>query len=203
MSVSVRVIVSGLTAAGKTTHAKLLASHFDVPYVAMLPIMTAVLRERHPNADFRRAWTPDRDRVRADDDQVDLEADRRMRAAIADGPGVFDAWALPWLYAEQDAVRVWIESDVSSRNRKCIVSALMQDEPTPDDPAELVRLKDKFSTERFQHLYGFELSPAPSIFDVIADNSEFIAEPTVACAERGIAAFHPQLVRAIEQHLAV
>lgn len=197
-----RIIVSGFTAAGKTTHARLLAAHFGVPYIAMLPIMTEVLTEAGREPGDAEYWSPQRDEARAADDEIDLEADRRMRERIEAGSGVFDSWALPWLYSGTDAVRVWIESDFPSRVRKCIVSELMQERAAPTDPAGLVRQKDAFSIALFSRLYGFVLSGAPDRFDLVLDNTEFIRESTVACARDGIERFQPMLVQAIEQRVA-
>ena len=203
MEAPVRIIVSGLTCAGKTTHSELLATHYGVPCVAMRPIMRAVIAERDPESRAAgQEWSPAVDEIRRREDEIDLESDRRMQAACDNGPGVFDAWALPWLSDRSDAVRVWIESDHASRVRKCVVSATMKDEAPPNNPQELVDEKDRFSREQFARLYNFELSPAGGLFDVVAENTNLIPQATVECARTGIACFQPYLVNLIDRVLA-
>jgi cytidylate kinase len=204
LSRAIRIAVSGLTSAGKTTHSKLLAAHYKVPYVAMLPVMTAVLNERYPGDDaIGSEWTPARDIVRETDDDIDREADRRMKLLLESGPGVFDAWALPWLDDSSDVVRVWIDSDQPSRARKCYVSALMKHVAPSADPMALIEGKDSFAYYQFLRLYGFSLAPDPAVFDVILDNSELMPRPDVDSARAGIAAFQPRLVAAIDGALGL
>jgi cytidylate kinase len=197
-----RIIVSGLTAAGKTTHGELLAKHYGLRFVRMVDVMGDVLRRRHPESAaaglISDVWTRRRDDLREQDEETDREADRRMLAEAESGSGVYDAWALPWLYGRRNAIRLWIESDAPSRARKCVVSALMRGREPPIDPAAANEEKDEWTRRRFQALYGFELAPSADVFDVIANNSHLIPDATIESAQRGIAAFHPTLIEAID-----
>ena len=196
-NVPVRILVSGLTAAGKSTHCRLLAAHYEVPYISMRSIMATVLREQGLPGAEDEEWSPSVDEARAPRTEVDREADRRMLQRIHHGPGVFDAWALPWLYRKPDAVRVWIAADLPSRMQRCRVSAAARDRSMPDDPAALLRAKDKFSRARFRSLYGFDLQPSPEVFDLIAENSGVLLEQSEHFS-LDIDRFHRELVVAID-----
>jgi cytidylate kinase len=195
--VPVKIIISGLTAAGKTTHGRLLAAAWDVPYYSMVRVMGDVLAREWPALPTGR-WTPDRDLVRRDHPDVDLLADQRMvRLAETTPAGVFDAWALPWLYDRDDAVRLWLESDLPSRIRKYQVSQLPL---LPDDEAVrgLLAAKDGFARARFAELYGFDLYTDRRPFDLTADNSHHLPVATADAARTGVAAFHRELLRLFE-----
>jgi hypothetical protein len=128
----------------------------------MRSIMRAVAAEAPSGGGPESAeWSPETDARRARDEWIDRESDRRTVEAIASGEGVFDAWALPWLYAGADAVRVWIEADLASRVERCLLSYEMRGEAPPADPAGLIEEKDEFSRRQFRRLYGIELGPDP------------------------------------------
>ena len=86
--------LQGLTAAGKSTHSRLLAAHYAISYVSMRSVMATVLREQGLSGSAGE-WSPAVDDARRLAVEVDLEADRRMLGLINRGPGVFDSWALP------------------------------------------------------------------------------------------------------------
>jgi cytidylate kinase len=198
-----RIILSGLTAAGKTTHGELLANAYGLRFVRMVDVMGKVLADRHPssvlNGGITDVWTKSRDHLREQDSETDRQADRLMVAEVEKASGVFDAWALPWLYSGSDAIRVWISSDAASRGRKHTVSALMRGVTPPPDPVAVNAEKDEWTKRWFTELYGFKLEPSSAVFDVVADNSHLIPEATIAAAEVGIATFQPTLTKAIER----
>ncbi len=199
----IRIILSGLTACGKSTHAASLASRYEVDHHAMRPIMRAVSEEvfqgSGPEPDL---WTPTTDERRAHDDYIDRESDRRMVAAITAGPGVFDAWALPWLCDRRDAVRVWIEADLASRAERCVLSYEAREIDPPDDPYALLEEKDSFSRRQFRNLYGVELGPDPEVFDLIAENSKPMSERTLGVAKEDARVFNELLHSRIQGILA-
>jgi cytidylate kinase len=194
----VRIIVAGLTAAGKSTHSRLLGAHYGLPYVSMREVMADVLREFGMPGSAGDRWTPAVDESRARNEEIDREADRRMLERIERGPGVFDSWAMPWIYRNPAAVRVWISADLPSRVQKCCISAIARGLPPPPDPAALLEAKDEFSRERFRDLYGFELEPSPEIFEVIVENSAVLPDDSLAHFRADAAQFHRRLVAEIE-----
>lgn len=161
--------------------------------------MAAVLRERGLRGSHGDAWAPAVDESRLLDEEVDREADRRMLERVEVGPGVFDAWALPWLCRSPSAVRVWITADLPSRIQRCRASAIARGQPVPESPAALLQAKDEFSRSRFKKLYGFDLAPSPEIFDVVAENSELLPEESVSRFEADVERFHLELVAEIER----
>src|SRR3954452_3663938 len=115
------VAFAGLTAAGKTTHARLLAEALGYDYVCATDIVLEILGMESSS---RGVWFERFDEIRSAraGDGVDAELDRRLEEMAATRRStVFDTWALAWL-SPSPLVRIWIESDLASRARKCLVS---------------------------------------------------------------------------------
>jgi cytidylate kinase len=186
----VKITVSGLTAAGKTTHARRLADELGLPYFSASQIVSRLSGQPGP-------WSPRIDTVRAERD-IDAEVDRHITHLFETAPaGVFDAWALPWLTAAP-AIRVWIESDQPSRVRKAYVSELRRGR-VPDEQAvqELVNTKDRFSQQQFKIRHKFDLFIDHDVFDIVIDNSAYIPVASIAASDHGIESFHPVFLERI------
>jgi cytidylate kinase len=195
------ILVSGLTAAGKTTHSRLIADDLGWEYVSMATIMRSVIRDylgEDVVEDQASEWSPQIDELRAHKREMDLEADRRMSSLVASRNRiVVDAWAQPWLCERTDFLRLWIESDDCSRSMKYVVSCERARKLPAEDPADFLWRKDEFSRQLFGEMYGIQFGADSDKFDVVFDNTEFIREPTVPDSDLGISLSHPLLRRVI------
>jgi cytidylate kinase len=194
------VLISGFTAAGKTTHSKLLANGLGWDYLGVSGLFRQLLsRPRMANRD----WDPEVDECRRVASEADPAVDQLILRRIDESarPLVVDAWLQPWLCARTDAVRVWLGSDGPSRLLKARVSFMRSGMPPPDNLDSQIRDKDQFSAVRFKQLYDVDFGPDSAVFDLIFDNSRFITEATVAASDRGIAAFKQQFEQGIAARL--
>jgi cytidylate kinase len=193
--IGTKIVVAGLTAAGKTTHSQLIASAFSVPYFSGSALLSEL-------ADMPGPWKPDIDVLRSQGD-LDLELDRMMvRKFESSAEGIFDTWALPWL-SSSDAVRVWIESDMDSRVRKAAVTELRRGlRPNMSDVRKVVESKDSFSRELFTRLYDFDLYDDHEVFDIVIDNSSFIPRATIEASDRGIREFNRLMLDYLRDYAA-
>ncbi|WP_139235256.1 cytidylate kinase family protein [Actinopolyspora lacussalsi] len=194
------VAISGLTAAGKTTHAILLAQSLGYRYVSA----TEVLLELTGVSSTRdRAWFDEHERLQEarESGEVDDELDRRLVQLAAENEGlVIDSWGIAWT-CQAPMVRVWLDSDATSRTWKCYVS---QGNPPQYDLygcAELVSGKDISTRNMFLKRHGFDIFGSRDIFDVILDNTHLIREPTQQSANQGIKEFEPVMFSAVSSLL--
>lgn len=189
------VAFAGLTAAGKTTHARMLATELGYGYVSATEVLLEILGIDAP-ADG--VWFDRFDQIRngRHGDTADDELDRRLEELAADRQGtIFDTWALAWL-APEPMVRVWIESDLDSRARKCYVS---QTRTAMSVPAcrDHVQAKDADTRASFLRRHGFDLFADRHRYDLVLCNSHLIPAADRSSADAGIAAFAPVVSEAV------
>lgn len=183
------IAFAGLTAAGKTTHARRLASDLGYSYVSATDILFEILQVSDRGADL---WFTQLDAITAarEGDAVDDELEARLKdlARTCDRT-VFDSWALAWI-SPSSMVRIWIESDLPSRTRKCLVS--LGDEPRPlRECEELLRAKDDHSRAIFLRRHGFDLFRDRERYHAVLCNSHLIPSATGQESRRGIERFAP------------
>ena len=194
------VAFAGLTAAGKTTHARLLAHELGYAYVSATEVLLDILGI---DASGDGLWFDRFEQISAAraGDGVDEELDARLAGLAATSRGtVFDTWALAWV-SPTPMVRVWIESDEESRARKCLVS---QQEARLDLSAcrALVHAKDAEARAGFLRRHHFDLFTDRDRYDLVLTNSHLIPHADRNCADRGIVAFAPVVHDAVTALLA-
>lgn len=178
-------VISGLTAAGKTTLARKMVDQFDFGYVSASTILRRAL------GDTSDRWTPELDRRRTEL-SVERGVDRLVLEAFeSSAHAVFDCWGLPWLIKESSkaAVLIWIESDLESRFRKCFVSYLQRGEPKSyNECRDIVLAKDAKSRDIFMSNWGFDIYADRSPFDLVLDASSLMpdADPALAVEGAGV-----------------
>jgi cytidylate kinase len=188
VTADINIAFAGLTAAGKTTHARRLATDLGYDYVSATDILFQILRmpaAAHPW--FTQAAEVSTARQSG---AVDAELEARLAdLAATRARTVFDSWALAWI-CPVPLVRIWIESDLPSRTRKCLVS--LGDEPRPVAECEAVlRDKDDYNRAMFRRRHGFDLFNDRDRYHAVLCNSHLIPAATGQAARRGIEAFAP------------
>lgn len=191
-------MISGYTAAGKTTHCRLLAESLGYQNAWAAGMLLEMLGVDLTGTTESAVWfngyaeldclrgTSGVDR-RLDDTLTELSLTR-------DGI-VFDARYLPWA-SPAKAVRVWIESDLISRSRKCLTS-LGHTAPAVHNCGVHINAKDAVDVRRVADEYGAVFAADPEIFDVVLDNSIFASDTSASSTAEGIRRFQPYLLAAV------
>lgn len=194
------ILISGFTAAGKTTHARLLARDLGWQYIGMAELRSGLISSTPGNG---REWSPEIDFERSQNPDLDLRLDKSLRDLLDRSRHVVvDAWVQPWLNRAHDALRVWIHSDTRSRLDKAVVSYLRDGIQPPPDLPEQIKSKDHFSLTTFKKLYGIEFGPDRTVFQLCLDNSNYITSPSVEASDRGIQGFHDSFIQAVHRELS-
>src|ERR1700722_7780041 len=182
------IAFAGLTAAGKTTHAQRLAADLSYDYVSATDILFEILRVPRD----AQPWFNQADAISAtrEDGAVDAELESRLvDLARTRDRVVFDSWALAWI-SPVPVLRIWIESDLPSRTRKCLVS--LGGEPRPLGECEAVlRSKDDYNRAMFLRRHGFDLFRDRERYHAVLCNSHLIPSATQQESQCGIEAFAP------------
>lgn len=189
VDLSSNIAFAGLTAAGKTTHARRLAEQLGYEYVSATDILLEVLGIDEPSDEV---WFTRQSEIHAArrDGAVDIELEQRLVAMNRSRQRiVFDTWALAWI-GDDPLVRVWIESDLESRVRKCLVSQRSQ-RLSAEDCRRLIQDKDGFTRASFRWRHGFDLFTDRRRYDVVLCNSHLISAATAEAADYGIRIFAP------------
>ncbi len=200
----VKVFISGLTAAGKTTHAKLLASDYHLQYMSASNIL---LERAHIDTTNlpKNFWVSSAASTlrsqRSQDQSIDIWVDQQMIAAATSANNVvFDSWGLPWLSTEP-GLRIWLESSTLSRWWKAIVSQGLDSQTNPGETLAEMSKKDDFTREYFLSTYGFDLFQDHEIFDYILDITTFISAPTHEASNLSISKVHNLITDIVKYHM--
>lgn len=192
------VCFSGYTAVGKTTHSLLLAATLGLSYVSASEILLDRLGVDRAQANESQIWFHRYHEFGTllKSTSIDAEIDELLghRARNDDGV-VFDTRFLPWFSGDRP-MRIWLESDLAARARKCFVSM----DPGPDvmDCAIKVQQRDTLDVERLMNGHRQIFAPSRDIFDAVLDNSTLIREATRQCADVGIGVFHEYVMATVE-----
>ena len=144
------VCVSGLTAAGKTTHSLLLAGEFGLTFVSgsqvrlfqsgVFPIQQ---KDFWVTAEGKSLW---REEVF---ERVEVELLRLESLATG---YVFDTFTMPWLH-KAPALCIWLESDIDSRAIKSKISHRGLTNFGVDSYSAKIRDKDDTTLGIYKRLY--------------------------------------------------
>lgn len=183
------IAFAGLTAAGKTTHAKILAEELGYKYVSATEILLDILGIDEPSDQVWRTRLGEINAARYDG-AIDAELEERLLAMSQTCQRtVFDTWALAWI-GNDPLVRIWIDSDLESRVRKCLVSQ-GHNRLNPDECRRILQEKDGFNRWAFRRHHDFDLYTDRHRYDIVLCNSHLIPHPTSSAALSGIGRFAP------------
>jgi cytidylate kinase len=185
------IAFAGLTAAGKTTHAKILAEQLGYEWISATALLLEILGMT--GRDPTTIWFTEYERIQQarDDDRIDTELERRLGALACAKDGlILDTWAMASIY-EGPLIRIWLESDEESRARKCLVSQGGIKALDLNACRQLVRAKDTRVRTQFSRRLHFDLFTDRQQYDALLTNTALIPEATDQCARAGIRTFAP------------
>lgn len=170
------ILVSGLTGAGKTTTAKILARTLGWPLIEGSRARASALgltEIASSSAFWRqdlRANLIDKKRITAQD--LDREVDSRLlELARSKPPKVMDVWFVPWLGAD-GCLSVLLEASLATRADRVAADLKL----TQLAAKRLVMRKDLAAAEYALSAYGIDILSDRSKFDLIIDTDKVIPD---------------------------
>jgi cytidylate kinase len=177
------VAITGLTAAGKTTHARITMTEFTLGYVSG---STILLEKAGFTADTSGDFWLSATGQDLSHRIIELGIDEALRdAEMARDETVFDCRSLPWL-AHNSILSIWLESSLESRVWKAIVSYGRNNRRTVADVREEIVRKDELDRDNLRQAFGFDLFRDYEPMDLIINLSDFISAPSVEASWRSI-----------------
>jgi cytidylate kinase len=192
------IIISGLTAAGKTTHSHLLCEEHGFHYISASRILLGLagLDAVQP-LDF---WVSPKGIELSKTfswKDVDTEFQKIERASTNT---VFDCQTLPWLQTRK-GMSLWIDSSLESRVFKARVSYAGQSTLSDTEIRNKIIKKDELAQKHIFSNYGVDLFQDRKPFDLIIDISSFITEASVAASHISIRKSHEIIDNAVRWYL--
>ena len=133
-----------------------------------------------------------------------------MARAAGDTPTVFDSWTLPFMAVDSSLLRsdvlfLRLESDISSRAVKCVVSQGAESRSSISDAMALIKEKDASSRQQFRDTFGIDIfkSPlrVPSSNMLKLNVSQYVFGSGAEQIRRGIKSAHARIAGAVNQKL--
>jgi cytidylate kinase len=186
------ISISGLTAAGKTTHSHLLAGEFGLTYVSGSQIQLNFMgvspiqsKDFWITVEAKKMWNADQFKT------IDNEL---LRLETINTGYIFDTSTMPWRH-KKPSLCIWLESTLDSRVIKSIVSHHGQSHFHDEEYHQKIMEKDFATIELYKKLYNINIGTDLSCFDLIVDISSFIKAPTLLSSLNSINRAH-KLIRA-------
>jgi cytidylate kinase len=192
------VCISGLTAAGKTTHSHLLAGEFGLTYVSGSQIQLNFMGVSPIQA--RDFWITDKAKSFWDQDGFNRIDTELLRLEQLSEGYIFDTSTMPWRH-RKPALCIWLESDLKSRALKSIVSHRGRSTFLPDEYKSRIVDKDNSTKTIYNSLWGIEIGNDLSCFDLILDISSLISDASLCASLRSIRIAHSVIQPAVGWYL--
>ena len=163
------VTISGLPGSGTSTVARLVAAELGLAHLDGGVIFRQLAADAGMTLTEFGAWAQRHP-------QVDVELDRRLAARAREGDVVLESRLAGWIARNEglDGLRVWLACDAEVRAAR----VGKRDRMTPDEAAELNRVREASERARYQAVYGIDiddLGPYHLVLDSAADGPKELA----------------------------
>ncbi|WP_435364525.1 (d)CMP kinase [Haloarchaeobius sp. DYHT-AS-18] len=160
--------VSGPPGTGKSTTAAGLAEAFDLEHISGGDIFRELAAERD--------MTPlEFNKLAEEDEQIDIDLDRRLREIAHERDGVvLESRLAGWLAGDAADFRFWLDAPLSVRGERIAD----REEKAPETAAEETQAREASEAKRYQEYYGIDIGDR-SIYDVCLNTARWDADTVV------------------------
>jgi predicted cytidylate kinase len=169
-----RIIISGLTASGKSTLAKALSKRLGIEYFSA----SSKWKELLPKKEFD-FWESQKGldvvKFRLDHLKYDRALDRYILNYVKTHKEiVLDSWVAAWKIYGPDVIKIYLRADVETRAKR----ASLRNGTSFKDALKFMKAKDKLTSEIYKRLYKIEVEKDFAPFDLVI-NSTALSEDSV------------------------
>ncbi len=163
-----KIIISGLTASGKSSVSTSLALNFGIEYFSA----SSKLKKLLPKKDFE-VWESQKGiaavRFRLANPEYDKKLDSYIFSFLKTKKEVvLDSWVAPWKIKDKEAVKIYIKADERVRAQR--VSG--RDKITFQQALKFMREKDRLTKEIYKKIYGIDIEKDLTPFNLVIDSSD-------------------------------
>ncbi len=162
-----KVIVSGLTASGKSSVATSLALNFGVEYFSASSKLKTLL----PKKDFM-VWESKKGieavKFRLNNPKYDKKLDSFILSYFKTKKDIIlDSWVAPWKINDKETIKIYIKADEAARAKR----VSMRDKISQTDALKFMREKDRLTKNIYKKIYGIEIDKDFLPFNLLIDSS--------------------------------
>ncbi len=170
-----KVIVSGLTASGKSSVSKDIASNLGIDYFSA----SSKLKEILPKKDFE-VWESkkgiDAVKFRLKYPQYDKKLDSFISSLFKKRSNlVMDSWVAAWKIKDKNIIKIYIKADEKTRALRVGV----RDRLSVKQALAFMREKDRLTQQIYKNIYGIEIDIDFTPFDLVIDSSNLDLKDTI------------------------
>ncbi|MGC8533515.1 MAG: (d)CMP kinase [Candidatus Parvarchaeum sp.] len=170
-----KVIVSGLTASGKSSVATSLALNFGIEYFSASSKLKTLL----PKKDFM-VWESKKGieavKFRLKNPQYDKRLDSFILSFFRTKKDiVIDSWVAPWKIKDKETVKIYIKADENIRAKRVSI----RDKISFSEALRFMKQKDLLTKKIYKKIYGIEIDKDLTPFNLVIDSSELDLESVV------------------------
>ncbi|WP_348607926.1 (d)CMP kinase [Halobaculum rarum] len=172
--------VSGPPGSGKSTTAAALAEAFDLEHVSGGDIFRELAAERD--------MTPvEFNELAEEDDQIDRDLDRRLRAVAVERDDVLlESRLAGWLAGDHADLRIWLDAPLDVRCERIVDR---EDKPL-DQVIEETRRRESSEAKRYREYYNIHIDDL-SIYDLVYNTARWSPEGMLGMLTTAIDSYDP------------
>jgi cytidylate kinase len=171
------IIISGMSAVGKTTVSKVVSEALGISLVGGGDVLKEMAIEEGYSPGGSDWWDTAKGmgflRERKKSSGFDKEVDSRLLQKAKKGGVVITSYPLPWL--SEKGLKVWLSGSVRSRARRMA----KRDGVTFSQCLEVLKVRDSENYKLYKKIYGIEFGKDLTPFDLLVD-TDSIDESKVA-----------------------
>jgi cytidylate kinase len=170
-----RIIISGMTAVGKSTLVQTIASRHNLRNCSAGELLKQIAKRHGYNAAGSYWWETEEgsefNEERKTNSEFDKELDGLLKEILDEDNIILAAWAMPWTYNNEECVKIWLKAPADIRAKRM----MKRDKISYNQAQKSIMTRDNNDRKLLFDLYGIQLEKDLSPFDMVLDTRKLSA----------------------------